>query len=242
MESNPFVFYNLLCLGIFIFIHFLFRNSSARTKMMVLYSFCLLNIVILLIFLNVRFFIYEENFLVLFPLHLCYLSVFLIPLALKLKRIGFYNFIFFISVPGAFFAMIFPAANHIGNPISVKTITYFLTHFLVVAVPLWLGLWKFFLPKISIRQILQVITVLILMAGVMHFLNVFLVSSGIEDANYFFTLRENAIINNTLLAIFASIIPIDFFYLLPCILIVLAYMGLWNLGMYLTSKKTKVIS
>ena len=91
-------------------------------------------------------------------------------------------------------------------------------------------------PKISFIDSSRIMGALLLMATLMHGLNVLLASKGVQNANYFWTMVENGRANNTLLALFASVIPVDFFYLLFALPIFYAYMGFWNLQVNLARR------
>jgi hypothetical protein len=160
----------------------------------------------------------------------------LTPIALKFKLKVFYDFIFYISSLGALMAIIFPSRDYVDGVFSVITITFFSFHYLVVVVPLWLFLWKIYSPQISLKGTLGLMGILLLLTITMHFFNIILVNNGLQNANYFWTMVENGKYNNFLLALFADIIHVDFFYLLFCIPILYAYIGIWNLSIYLVKR------
>ena len=233
LEANPLVFYNVAGIGAFIGFYFLLRNRSIRAKMIFLYTWCIGGILVLAVYLTLQFFIYKEHPLTLFPLHLCYLSLIFTLIALKTKIKVFFDFIFYISLLGALFAIIFPSIDYIDGMFSLFTVTYFLLHYHVVAFPLWLFAWRIYSPKISLKKTFVLVGVLLSLDTIMYLFNTLLIKNDIPKANYFWTMMENGSYNNTLLAFFARLIPYDFVYMLPCIFILCIYIGAWNIPIFL---------
>ena len=236
LQANPLVFYIIAGGGLFTAVHCLFRFRSLRAKMIFLYSASAVSIITFIINMAVNFFVYNRHILELLPLHLCYLSVFFIPAALKLKRKAFYDFVFFIGSAAAFFAIFFPYQPYVDGVFSAKTFTYFSYHFFVAVIPLWMFSWKIYSPKISFKCASALLGVLLLMGVLIHGLNILLINNGIENANYFMTMVEQGRQNNALLALFAAIIPVDFFYMFFAFPILYAYMGIWNLSLNLAQR------
>ena len=231
LEINPLIFYVVAGIGIFIGVHYLFRLRSLRTKIIFTYLMCTVSIVTFIINKAVHFFVYSRHFLNLLPLHLCYISVFLMPIALRFKRKAFYDFLFFISSTGALFAIFFPYQPYVDGVFSAKTFTYFSYHFFVAVIPLWMFLWGMYSPKISFKNASRLLGILFLMGLLMHGFNILLINNGIENANYFMTMVEKGGQNNILLGLFAVLIPVDFFYLFFVFPILYVYIGIWNLSL-----------
>ena len=231
LEINPLIFYIVAGIGIFIGVHYLFRFRSLHTKAVFMYLMCALSIVTFIINKAVHFFVYNRHFLNLLPLHLCYISVFLMPMALKFKQKAFFDFLFFISSTGALFAIIFPYQPYVDGVFSAKTFTYFSYHFFVAVIPLWMFSFGMYSPKISFKNASRLLGILFLMGLTMHGLNVLLINNGIENANYFMTIMETGSQNNILLALFAALIPFDFFYLFFVFPILYVYMAIWNFSL-----------
>jgi uncharacterized membrane protein YwaF len=231
LSASPLFFYIIAGIGVFIGVYYVFRNLSLRAKMIFLYVGCAVCIVFFII--NRTFLLRQgEHPLTLLPLHLCNISLLLTPVALKFKMKVFYDFIFYISSLTAVFAILSPAASQTGSVISLMTFTYFSYHYFVVCVPLWLFLWKIYSPKLSLKDLLRLYGVLILLAVLVHVLNIVLVNSGLENANYFWTMMENGSKNVSILALFASVLPMDLLYLVFCLPILGVYIGIWNFGIY----------
>jgi uncharacterized membrane protein YwaF len=236
LKASPLFFYIVAGIGLFIGVYYVFRNSSLRAKMIFLYIGCAVSIVFFII--NRTFLLRRgEHILALLPLHLCNISLIFTPVALKFKLKVFYDFIFYIGSLAAVFAILSPAASQTGGVFSLMTFTYFTYHYLVVVTPIWLFMWKIYSPKISIKDAFRLYGVLAVLAVLVHILNIVLVNSGLENANYFWTMMENGSKNVSILALFASILPVDLLYLVFCLPILCAYAGIWNLGIYLAGKK-----
>lgn len=71
----------------------------------------------------------------LLPLHLCSLSAFIALFGLLTDSRGFYHFGWYLGMPGAFLALIFPAVEPSSWPLAMTT-TFMLTHALVAFYPL----------------------------------------------------------------------------------------------------------
>ena len=231
LEINPLIFYIVAGIGIFFGVHYLFRFRSLHTKMTFLYLMCAVSIVTFIINKTVHFFVYDRHFLNVLPLHLCYISVFLMPMAFRFKKKALYDFLFFISSAGAFLAIVFPYYPYVDGVFSAKTFTYFSYHFFVAVIPLWMFSFGMYSPKISFKNASRLLGILFLMGLTMHGLNVLLINNGIENANYFMTMVEKGGQNNMLLGLFAALIPVDFFYLFFVFPILFAYMAIWNLSL-----------
>ena len=236
LEINPLFFYIIAGIGIFIGVYYLFRNRSLRVKMIFMYLGCAASIVFFLVNKSLHYFVNNKHILLLLPFNLCYVSLFFTPVALRFKHKVFYDFIFYISSLGAVFAIIFPSRAHVEGIFTPITFTYFCYHFLVIVIPFWLFMWKMYSPKISFKGTLKLFGVLFGTALIMHGLNILLIKNGLPDANYFWTMARNGSENVAILAAFAAILPVDFFYLLFCIPILYAYIGIWNLAIYLSER------
>ena len=198
-----------------------------------MYTCCIGSVLILAVYLTLQFFIYKEHPLTLFPLHLCYISLIFSLIALKTKIKVFLDFIFYISLLGGLFAIIFPSIDYIDGMFSLLTVTYFLLHYHIIAFPLWMFAWRMYSPKISLKKTFALVGALLSLAAIMYLFNTLLIKNNIPKANYFWTMMENGKYNNTLLAFFARIIPYDFIYMLPCIFILFIYVGAWNIPVFL---------
>ena len=230
--------WNIMGIALFIGVYFLFRNKSMRAKMIFLYTGCGVSLALFVCHQICHNVFNGEHWLSLLPLHLCYVSLMFTPVALRFKVKVFYDFIFYVSALGAFMALVFPAATYLRGTWSFMSFTFFAFHFMITAVPLWLFLWKIYSPRITLKQSLYLFSVLLVLAGLMHGLNVLLVKvADIPYANYFWTMVEGGSAENFLLGIFASIWRIDFFYLLFAVPILYAYIGIWNLALHFVQKK-----
>lgn len=73
----------------------------------------------------------------LLPLHLCSLSAFMTLYLLATKNAACYHFCWYLGMPGAALALIFPAVEHSSWP-NLMTTAFMLTHALVAIAPLLL--------------------------------------------------------------------------------------------------------
>ncbi len=80
-----------------------------------------------------------------YPLHLCNLAVYMVPLCLIFKIPHFYYFTFFINVFGAFMAMLFPGLGNEATIFTSLTVKFWINHydaFFMPIVIMVLGLYE----------------------------------------------------------------------------------------------------
>jgi uncharacterized membrane protein YwaF len=219
----PLFYYDIAAIIVFFTIYFLLRNSSEKVKRHSLYIMCLINFVFYLIN-DYYFYIRGDSILTLLPLQLCNIAVFLVPLAIALKKQVIYDFVFYICATGAIVALMIPSSDYVGITYSLMTISFFVFHYMIAAVPfllVGLGIYK---PAPSISKALRLSIAIFLLGGLMHILNLVLGATFNVKANYFFTIIEYSAPSNPAFEFLSRIIPYDFFYLLPALLVLYVYM------------------
>ena len=237
----------LFCLLIFLTITFFFKDKSEKTRKIVLLSYCGLNLILFIIYkINLStnpatlvdkgyvFNIWEE-----LPLHLCNISLFLVPISVLINNKKLLSYGFYIAPLGAIMAVCFPDPSFIGESIfEFYNIGYYFTHLNIVIVGLLLVSLKLFNPTFKQLLFLNIYAGCI---GVsMHFVNLLLRTLTSADVNYFYTMNTAGI---SLLDLFWSIIPVPLLYLVFALAILNAYAALVTLPFHLYIKrKNKLVN
>ena len=163
----------------------------------------------------------KENIWDELPLELCNINTLLIVIAALTDSKVLYSFVFYFGSFGALFAIFMPCTGFSGYSIlTLRVAGFYITHFLLlILTPLIAGI-NLFRPKY--KDILPAIGVLSVSAAMATGLNFLLRGIGLTDScNYFFTMEPAG---NPVLSLFYSVIPVPGLYLLPCLVIALAWM------------------
>lgn len=157
----------------------------------------------------IRYFIIpgEFNLKTSLPFHLCSIAVFIYPLAVFSKNLTIRNFIYGVSMPGAFFALATPDFRG-AHLFSFYFVHAMYAHTFIFFIPIFMAACGFFrpdykkLPKLFIMLLTCMIPALIA--------NYFI------GSNYFFI---NGVVEGTFTETLANIVG-ERFYVLPMVLLV----------------------
>ena len=145
------------------------------------------------------------------PLHTCNTMIILGVLASILDNKSIMAFGFYVGVPCAFLALLMPDLDFVRLPIlSSRALGYYGTHALVVIMGLLFA--SFGLFEINYRNATKAIGFFVLMATLVHVVNIVLRMTVFPDASYYYTFGFN---ENTLLRAFYSFIPVPLLYMAP---------------------------
>ncbi len=206
------IFYYIIGIGCSVGIYFLFRKSTSQRKEIVIYALDALCWVAF--WVNAIYFVsIGDHWLTVLPLHLCNFGVILIPIAVYFKKKTLYDFIFYVCSLGAIFALLTPNVQYIGEPFGMIANMFYIFHFIIAVAPFWLIGWGMYRPRLTLKSLAAFTGILLSVGLIMHIFNMIANGAFNIPANYFFTLRELSAWSNPLLAIFAGIIPLDYFYL-----------------------------
>lgn len=237
----------LFCLLIFLTITFFFKDKSEKTRKIVLLSYCGLNLILFIIYkINLStnpatlvdkgyaFNIWEE-----LPLHLCNISLFLVPISVIINNKKLLSYGFYIAPLGAIMAVCFPNPEFIGESIfKLYNIGFYFTHLNIVIVGLLIVSLKLFTP--TYKQLLFLNLYAICIGIVIHFVNLTIIKLTAANANYFYTMHTS---NISLLNLFWSIIPVPLLYLVFALAILNVYATLVTLPFHLYIKrKNKLVN
>jgi uncharacterized membrane protein YwaF len=231
LEVVPFFYYYVSMIVIFLLIFFGFKRRSDSTKLKVLYLLCIIDFPLYII--NDYYFLKRgDNILTMLPLQLCNIAVFMIPLALILKKRVLYDFIFYVCALGAFIALIIPSSDYLGQTYSFMTISFFIFHSIIVITPFLLAGWGLYIPTPTIKNVVRLSVAIFIIALFMHLLNLAIGKWFGVETDYFFTIIKYSAPRNPAFELFSKIIPVDLIYLLPGLLILWIYIPLislpWN--------------
>lgn len=216
-----------------------FKRKSQENRFRFLIFLSAVNVVFY--FYNLWYFYLRSHILTLLPLQLCNIGVFLIPIALMIKKSLLMDFLFYACGLGALTAILIVSEEY-ENTYSMFTFTFYVFHFLIFIIPVFSFTWGFYDLKPSIDVALKVTLILIILSIFIHGLNVWLNTVYHIPANYFFTIRELAVPTNQAFAFFAQLIPYDYFYMYVVFPIMYGYMAFVHIVMKLLPKKRNMNS
>lgn len=152
------------------------------------------------------------------PLDLCGINLFVCLFAALLQKTVLFNFLYFIACPGAALALLLPNAPFLNcNLFEPVTLIFYLQHSILAAFPILLVLSGHFRPQLSgvWKNAVVFVVSCIVMYGIDKL--IFLLTG--VPANYFFVVRSPG---NPVLDYLWRLNPQEFFYALPCLLVLTA--------------------
>lgn len=152
------------------------------------------------------------------PLDLCGINLFVCLFAALLQKTVLFNFLYFIACPGAALALLLPNAPFLNcNLFEPVTLIFYLQHSILAAFPILLVLSGHFRPQLSgvWKNAVVFVVSYIVMYGIDKL--IFLLTG--VPANYFFVVRSPG---NPVLDYLWRLNPREFFYALPCLLVLTA--------------------
>ena len=120
------------------------------------------------------------------PLHLCNTAMFLAPLCLVFKMKKLFNFMLFINVIGAMFAMLMPYELSEWNAIGTERISFWLNHYAAFGLPVLIISLKIF-QRPKFKQWIYALITLIVYYISMLFTNAYLLAKTGSNPDFFFT-------------------------------------------------------
>lgn len=252
MKYEPFNLTHLLCVlcsvAIIVLLTALFRDKSEKTRRLVVLICCGFNAILYIIYKIVLAsgvdYLSENGYtftiLSELPFQLCNISIFLVPIAVLLKKDKLLSYGFYLAVIGALMTTLFPEPEFQGICIAKFPIYgYYFTHYHIIINGILLVTLKLFKPSFKVLPFLNII--LLAFAIVAFLINLlfntcFIDTSVNPAANYFFTWEPADI---SILEVFYKWIPVRFLYLIPAIAILNAYCSVVTLPFYLYERKYK---
>ena len=167
------------------------------------------------------------------PLQLCNINMVLLPVAVWKDKRPLLSFCFFLGPLGALMALVMPGNGFAGYSLLLpRMLGYYGTHFMIVIEGLALVSFGLFRPRF--RDLPMTAVTALGISLVIFALDMLLRASALHPkANYFFAVETEG---NFLLEIFYRWLPHPWLYLLPCIVILGAYMTAVTAGLALFSR------
>lgn len=200
-----------------------FKEKSLELKHRYLYRLSQFNLIAYIF--NLWYFAQRSDALTLLPLQLCNIGVLITPFALKLKKAFWLDFLFYACGLGALVAILIVSKEYYGD-YSLFTLSFYVFHFLIFIIPTLAVIWGLHPLHPNFKRAKEITLVLIVLSIALHFLNLYLNRKFGIPANYFFTLRSLAVPTNPLFKLFATWIPLDYFYMYPVFIILYGYMAI----------------
>lgn len=215
----------LLASGITVGLYFALRKASNKVQTIVLGSLSFSGI-LAVIYNLVRW----NSPLEYLPFHLCSLNALVLPFAVFTKNKVLNNLLLLWAL-GAVFALVVNTAQAEYEVFSWTFFFYYFPHTLEIAVPILTFALK--RTEKDLNCILWTVLITLCALIAIHFINLginrYCVANNVLDwagkvvqVNYMYTLRPE----NPLLQLFYNLIPYEFWYLLLCVPIALAYLAL----------------
>ena len=167
------------------------------------------------------------------PLQLCNINMILIPIAVIMDKHELLAFCFFVGPLGAMMALTMPGPEFSGVSILVpRMLGYYGTHFMVVIMGLAVATLGLYRPKF--KDLPRIIVTIIAISFAVFMFDMILRWTGVyPNANYFFAVETEG---NPILELIHNFVPYPYLYLLPCTLILVAYMAIVMLGFWIGGK------
>lgn len=213
----------LLGAGLIIGLYYLLRLCSAKTQVLVLGILSFSGIAAVIFNLVTWGSPYEY-----LPLHLCSLTAMVLPVAVFTRNKILGNLLLLWSL-GAVMALVVNTAQADFRIFSPTFFFYFFPHLLEFGIPILL--FRLGLVKKDAKCIASTLLITLCVYTLVHFANVSLnsffeaaqvcnPSGALVRVNYMYSLWPE----NPVLALFWNLIPYEFFYMAPVVLIVLLYL------------------
>ena len=165
--------------------------------------------------------IYRFNWWGELPLHLCNVNMILLPIAVYWNKRPLMSFCFFVGVLGAAMAICMPGTGFDNYSLLLpRMLGYFGTHYAVMLEGLALVTFGLYWPRF--RDLAMTALALLLIALAAFGINMVLRGTGLYPrANYFYTVEPEG---NAIFETLYRWIPAPYLYVLPCIVILGAWM------------------
>ncbi len=213
----------LLGAGIIIGLYYLLRNFSAKVQTIILGILSFSGIAAIVFNLVTWGSPYEY-----LPLHLCSLTAMVLPIAVFTRSKVLGNLLLLWSL-GAVMALVVNTAQANYEVFSATFLFYFFPHLLEFGIPILL--FALGLVKKDMKCIATTMLITLCAVVAVHFANVALngyfeahqilnPAGALVQVNYMYTIQPE----NPVMALFWSLIPYPFWYLMPVILIISVYL------------------
>ena len=231
-----------LIIAVAVIITLLLRKKSEDVRRKVLIGICLLNIFVFIIYKFGLWYgtyglpdTYEFEIWAELPLHLCNISLMLLPIGLIFRKDFILSYGVYISPLGAILAITFGCPGFTGlNIFYPHMLGFYFTHSVLVLVGILLVILGIFKP--SFKKIPSMILLIMVMSFGGFLVSAFLQATISDLAalpNYFYTMSTDGI---SILDFLWKLIPVRYLYLLPGVAIIGGYACLLTLPFHLRDR------
>lgn len=179
---------------------------------------------------------YDFRILMNLPLHFCNINLILLPLSILLKKKSLMAYQFYFGTVLAALALItVDPAFRSTSLFEFTRLFYFYYHSALAVIPVLLVKHKFYTP--SFRVVWQPALMLVCLTFLMHMVNVVFRATGIaSESNYFFTYGLRG---DPFTELFWSILPYEFFFMLPSLILFAPYIFVTTMPFHLAEKRKR---
>ena len=215
------------------------KGRCEKVKNRVLLLICCFNALLYFVYkiAQAREFASDFELFMNLPLHFCNINLILLPLAIlfKNKTLMAYQFYFGTVLGALALVTIYPGFRS-RSLMEFIPFVYFYYHSMLVILPILLVKLKLFTP--SFKVVWQPVLMLVGLTGVMHLVNMVFRTTGIaNEANYFFTYGLRG---DFFTELFWSMLPYEFFFLLPSLLLFAPFIFFTTLPFHLSSQSKQI--
>ena len=226
----------LMPLLIYLTLSYALTNRSDITKRNVLLLICGFNAALYVVykFAQANEAVDDFDIFLNLPLHFCNINLILLPLAIYLKNRNLmaYQFYFGTILASLALVMVYPGFRS-RSIFEFTPFVYFYYHSMLATLPIVLIKLRLYTP--SFKAVWQPVLILVGMTSFMHIINMILRATNIAaEANYFFTFGLRG---DFFTELFWRIVPLEFFFLLPSLLLFAPFIILTTLPFHLSGKK-----
>ena len=223
---------------VFLSLNYALKKRSDKTKRTVLLLICCFNAALYLVY-KIAQANESDNFDILMnlPLHFCNINLILLPLAIFLKNkcLMAYQFYFGTVLAALALVTIYPGFRS-RSLFEFTPFVYFYYHSILAVLPILLIKLKLFTP--SFKVVWQPVLMLVGLTGIIHIVNIIFRATGIaSEANYFFTYGLRG---DFFTELFWRILPYEFFFLLPALLLFAPFIFFTTLPFHLSRKSRQI--
>ena len=243
MQVEPFNLPHILTIIImpaivFVALELTFKKRDENRKRAILLLVCCTNALLYLVYKIVQAHDpgYGFSIFMNLPLHFCNINLILLPVSILLKSKYLMAYQFYFGTVLAALALVTVDPAFRSKPLLEFTcLFYFYYHSALAVIPILLVKHRLYTP--SFRAVWQPSLILVCLTFVMHMVNVAFRATGIaSEANYFFTYGLRG---DPFTEVFWSVMPYEFFFLLPALLLFAPYIFVTTIPFHIAEKRRR---
>ena len=156
------------------------------------------------------------------PLHLCNISLILLPISVKFNLKKLMGYCFFVAPLGAVFALTFPSDGFYNTSIfAPHMLGFYGTHAIIIVTGILLVTLGLYSPRF--KDIPSLCLAIVILSVVVFGINILIFYTTGVRANYFYTVTPEGI---SILELFWSWLPVPYLYLSFAMVILFVYIAI----------------